>query len=236
MWMRHWLVACVMFGSLGCSGGDDSGKSNAANTGGSSTQGGSASQSGSSTHEDPGPDPNGSACDFVLYDGEPDSHPSSEAGLVYVGWPMETNHAQDTDDAKFGSTALQSVLDPGGTCCGTFYYSWSNWDMDQSKVLDVTAFDSLEFWIKVESGLYWNLQVELQDVNHVSSFTGNDIHIADHIEGNNIDMTWRQAKVPLDLFDTNGIDLKHVSSFIIEGDRAVTYDLDDVKFTKASCQ
>jgi len=238
------MLVLVGITALGCSGGNDSNDVNkagsAATTGGSAGTAGASNTGATSTAPeagatDQGADPSDGACDVVVYDGEQGSHPSSTDGLVYVGWPMETNHAKDIGDAKFGSIALQNALDPNGTCCGTFYYSWSNWDMDKTKIIDATKFDSLEFWIKVESGMYWNLQIELQDVNMKASFTGNDIHIADYIDGKNIDTTWRKATVPVSVFNTNGIDLTHISSFIIEGDRAVTFDLDEVKFTKASC-
>ena len=231
--------------TTGCSDGDDD---NAAGQAGSSAAqagsmngAGSPAAGGSSTNtpqgggSNEGPDPSASDCDFVVYDGEPGSHPSSPDGLVYVGWPMETNHAEDITDAKFGSTALRNVLDPNGSCCGTFYYSWTNWDEGPGMAIDGAKFSNVELWIKVESGMYWNLQIEMQDTHMKSSFTGADVHIADYIDGKNIDMTWRHAKVPMSAFDTNGIDMAHISSLIIEGDRAVTFDLDDVKFTRDTC-
>lgn len=218
------------------SGGSNSSGSGASGTAGSSSQGGFKTTGGETNVPVGGESPNSDACTFIVYDGEPGSAPSSEQGLVYVGWPMETNRAQDITDAKNGSGALQNVLDPSGTCCGTLYYSWTNWEKIPNKIIDATQFDSVELWIKIESGLYWNLQIELQDVTEKSSFTGNDIHIADFIEGKNIDMTWRHAKVPIDQFNTNGIDLTRISRMIIEGDRAVTFDLDDIQFTKDNCK
>jgi hypothetical protein len=201
--------------------------------GGASAGGASAAGGASSGDSDPDSNP----CDIVIYDGETGSHPSGTDSLVYIGFPMPANIVQDTHrDPKYGTTALQNILDPSGSCCGTMYYSWTNYDKGPGQPVDGTKAINFEFWIKVESGTYWNLQIEMGDNKGKNSFTGQDVHIADYTDARLLDSTWRQAKVPLPVFNTNGIDLSHLSSYIIEGDRAVTFDLDEVKFTRDTCQ
>jgi hypothetical protein len=164
------------------------------------------------------------ACDgAVVYDGEPGSHPIGTSGLVTAPWPQAQTFSETMLNPAVGSTSLNMVLDPGGTCCGTFYNSWTNWGAGPGTPIDISASTGLQFWIKIDSGLYWNLQVELSDSTGKNSFTGADVHIADFIEGHNIDMTWRQANIPVAQFNTNGIDLS-----IIDG--AVTFDIDQIVF------
>ena len=81
--------------------------------------------------------------------------------------------------------------------------------------------------------MYWNLQVEVADSAGVNSFTGADVHVADYIPGKNIDGTWRQATVPLDKLNTHGINLAKLSGIVFEGDRAVTFDIDQIVFCDA---
>jgi len=72
--------------------------------------------------------------------------------------------------------------------------------------------------------------VEVSDSTGKNSFTGADVHVADYIPGKNIDSTWRQATVPMSNLNTNGIDLSKLSGITFEGDRQVTFDVDQIVF------
>jgi hypothetical protein len=171
----------------------------------------------------------------VVYDGEPGSHPVTTApGFQVTGWPTVTKGADSTGNAAVGTHFLRVVSDPGGTCCGTLYSSWTGWDKAAgSPPIDVSKAASVQFWIRIESGMYWNLQVQVADSKGINSFTGADVHVADYIPGKNIDATWRQATVPLDKLNTHGIDLTKLSGIVFEGDRPVTFDIDQVVFCDA---
>jgi hypothetical protein len=171
----------------------------------------------------------------VVYDGEPGSHPVTTApGFQVTGWPTVTKGADATGNAAVGTHFLRVVSDPSNTCCGTLYSSWTGWDKAPgSPPIDVSKAASVQFWIRIESGLYWNLQVEVADSKGTNSFTGADVHVADYIPGKNIDGTWRQATVPLDKLNTHGIDLTKLSGIVFEGDRPVTFDIDQIVFCDA---
>jgi hypothetical protein len=67
-----------------------------------------------------------------------------------------------------------------------------------------------------------------------NSFTGADVHVADYIPGKNIDATWRQATVPMSALNTNGVNLAKLSGIVFEGDRPVTFDIDQIVFCDAA--
>jgi hypothetical protein len=171
----------------------------------------------------------------VVYDGETGSHPLTTApGFQVTGWPQVTKGSDATGNAAVGTHFLKVVSDPGGTCCGTLYSSWTGWDKaPASQPIDVSKAASVQFWIRIETGMYWNLMVEVADSTGKNSFTGADVHVADYIAGKNIDATWRQATVPLSALNTNGINLAKLSGIVFEGDRPVTFDIDQIVFCDA---
>jgi hypothetical protein len=225
-------------GSVGTGGraaaaGGGAGRTVDAGSGGAPGTGGSAGGSAGGTLAPPGTN---TFCDgHVIYDGEPGSHPVTTAsGFQVAGWPQVTKAKDVAGVAAVGNYYLQIVSDPGGTCCGTIYTSFTGWDKGPGQPVDLTGAQSLQFWIKIESGQYWNLMVEIADANGVNSFTGADVHVADYIAGKNIDGTWRQATVPLSALNTHGIDMSKISGVIFEGDRLVTYDVDQIVFCGAA--
>jgi len=213
----------------GGSGGTGSSTGGSPNVGGSGGSPGSGGNAGGAI----GPAGTNTFCKgTVVYDGEPGSHPvTTTPGFQVTGWPQVTKGSEATGSAAVGTHFLKVVSDPGGTCCGTLYSSWTGWDKAPASLpIDASKAASVQFWIKIESGLYWNLMVEVSDSTGKNSFTGADVHVADYIPGKNIDSTWRQATVPMSKLNTNGIDLSKLSGLAFEGDRQVTFDVDQIVF------
>lgn len=227
-------------GGATATGGTQSGTGSSTATGGSPAtgSGGAVTSSGGSSTVGAGGSSAG-PCDKVVFDGEPNGHPLSPSttgpGFVYSGWPQVNVAKNSTTTAAYGTGSMHLVLDPAGTCCGTFYFSWTNWDKGPGTPIDVSHAKALALSVKIDSGMYWNLMIELADANGKNSFTGADVHIADYVPSHNLDATWRRAVIPIDKFNTNGIDLTKISGVVIEGDRAVTFDVDEIVFTFDSC-
>jgi len=138
---------------------------------------------------------------YIVYDGETSTTNYSSGG----GWaaPSGSTIKEVTTEYNSYNHSIELSL-TWDNWWGGAGYNWAGW-WRQEKILDLSQFESVEFWIKVSS-IPANAVINFQLKDSTNAIT-NEINIIPYLGSNYIDV-WKRVEIPLSEF--SGIDFSKV--------------------------
>jgi trimeric autotransporter adhesin len=214
----------VAQGSGGVAAGGASGDTSGG-SGGTAGQGGSPGAAGAAT---------GAGCRKVVYDGESVKLSDGVTWSDPTGGNGSSSVTESTDNPHSGSASMKVTLTWNkGYYGGAFGYNFAGYA--STGAIDVRNADSLEFWVRTETGTNDHFVVWIGDATGTAAVrdkAGGYVPL--------VTTTWQRFAIPLSALP--GVDLARI--WEIDGDThskpfgsagGATFYIDDVAFTSSTC-